>query len=185
MAAAFGSRSLDLDTFDQRNRIRHLAVEADVTVVPPASSPYSRGGDAALVDGIRGSIDRRGGDWQGYEEQDFEATIDLGTPTPIQEVKVGFLQNSGSRVFLPTGAEISVSEDGVTFESLGIWTHEIPWNAYTAQRHFFEARAASEGEEPPTARFVRVRAMNRGLTPTGHSRAGEPAWLYVDEIIVR
>ena len=185
MAAAFGRRSLDLDTFDERNRVRHLAVGAQVTAVPPAGSPYSRGGDAALVDGIRGSIDRRGGDWQGYEEQDLEVTIDLGAPTPIHEVKVGFLQNSGSRIFLPTGAEITVSDDGVTFESFATWTHEIPWDDYTAQRHYFEARAASEGEEPPTARFVRVRALNRGLTPTGHGRAGEPAWLYVDEIIVR
>jgi beta-galactosidase len=185
MAAAIGNRSLDLDTFDDRNRVRHLAVKAELATVPTASSPYSRGGDAALVDGIRGSIDRRGGDWQGYAEQDFEATIDLGVSTPVREVKVGFLQNSGSRVFLPTGAEIMVSEDGVAFESFGTWTHEVPWDDYTAQRHYFEARTASEGNEPLTVRFVRVRAVNRGLTPTGHDRAGEPAWLYVDEIIVR
>ena len=133
----------------------------------------------------RASIDRRGGDWQGYEEQDFEATVDLGAPTPIHNVKVGFLQSAGSRVFLPTEVEITVWEDGQTFESLGTWTHEIPWDDYTVQRYYFETRAESGAEQAPVARFVRVRAVNRGLTPTGHSRAGEPAWLYVDEIIVR
>ncbi len=185
MAAAVGGRSLDLDTFDERNRVGHLAVEADVETDPPAGSPYSRGGDAALVDGIRGSIDRRGGDWQGYEQRDFAATIDLGARTPMRGVKVGFLQSAASRVFLPTEVEISVSEDGETFESIGTWTHEVPWNDYTAQRHYFEAVVSKEDGGSTMARFVRVRAVNRGLAPPAHGGAGQAAWIYVDEIIVR
>ncbi len=186
VAAALARRSLDLDTFDERNRVRHLAVGTAVEAVPAASSPYSRGGDAALVDGIRGSIDRRGGDWQGYEERDLEAVVDLGAPTAVRRVKVGFLQNAWARVFLPTEVEISVSEDGETFSSLGTLTHDVPWDDYTPGRHYFEAPAEPDsGDEPPAVRFVRIRAANRGLTPAGHDRAGESAWLYVDEIIVR
>jgi hypothetical protein len=39
-----------------------------------------------------------------------------------------------------------------------------------------------EGTGP--ARYVRVRARNRGLLPDWHPAAGEYAWLFVDEIVV-
>jgi beta-galactosidase len=186
MAAAVGRRSLALDDFDERNRVSHLAVGAAVEAEPPASSPYSRAGDAGLVDGIRGSIDRRGGDWQGYEREDLRATVDLGTVRPVQSVKVGFLQSARARVFLPIGAEIEVSEDGQGWTQLGTWTHEVAPADYVAQRHYFEASVSADGAgEAGDVRYVRLRARNLGLAPAGHDREGEPAWIYVDEIIVR
>ena len=88
IASTVGRRSLKLETFAKRNLVDHLARGRPLTVVTPASSPYSRGGDPALVDGVTGSIDRRGGDWQGYEEQDLEVVVDLVRP-------VGFLEEQG------------------------------------------------------------------------------------------
>ena len=35
-----------------------------------------------------------------------------------------------------------------------------------------------------TARYVRVIAQNRGVCPFWHPKAGEPAWLFEDEIVV-
>ena len=35
-----------------------------------------------------------------------------------------------------------------------------------------------------TARYLRVRAANVGTLPAGHRAAGQPAWLFVDEILV-
>ena len=72
-----GRRSLKFETFAERNLVDHLAAGGAVrrdagqfTVFPRRrSGPGGRG---------TGSIDRRGGDWQGYEEQDLEVVIDLG-----------------------------------------------------------------------------------------------------------
>jgi hypothetical protein len=152
-----------------------------VALPQPQSSPYSAGGDAALVDGIRGSIDYRGGDWQGYESKDFEAVVDLGTPQKVATVKCGFLQNAGARVFLPTRVDIEVSEDGRNFEPVASLGHDVPLDTAAALRKYFEATVRSARP----ARFVRVRAANIGRCPKGHEREGAPAWLYVDEIIVR
>ena len=60
-AAAVNSRGLALDHFGERNLVPHLARGRPVQVEPTSSSRYSAAGDAGLVDGIRGSIDRRGG----------------------------------------------------------------------------------------------------------------------------
>jgi len=184
MASAVGRRSLKLETFAERNLVDHLARGASLTVVTPASSPYSRGGDPALVDGVRGSIDRRGGDWQGYEEQDLEVVIDLGTSVPVKRVKIGFLQVLWARIFLPSAVEVSLSEDGETFTTLGTSIHDIAPDDQTDRRHYFEAIGEPGEEGRSVARFVRVRAVNIGRAPPDHERSGEPAWLYADEVIV-
>ena len=36
-----------------------------------------------------------------------------------------------------------------------------------------------------SARYLEVRASNLGKIPAGHPAAGQKAWLFVDEIIVR
>ena len=38
--------------------------------------------------------------------------------------------------------------------------------------------------EPKTCRYVRVVAKNYGIIPSGKPGAGNPAWLFVDEIEV-
>jgi beta-galactosidase len=184
MASAVGRRSLKLETFSERNLVDHLARGALLTVTTPASSPYSRGGDPALVDGVTGSIDRRGGDWQGYEEQDLEVVIDLGAPTPIERVRVGFLQVVWARIFLPSAVEVSLSEDGETFVPLGTAVHDVQLDDTTDRRHRFEVIRDSGKDAQSVARYIRVRAVNLGRAPPEHERSGESAWLYVDEIIV-
>jgi hexosaminidase len=136
------------------------------------------------VDGIRGSIDRRGGDWQGYEEQDLEVVIDLGASVPVERVKVGFLQVVWARIFLPSAVEVALSEDEETFATLGTVIHDIAPDAPMDLRHYFEVIGIPGEEGRSTARFVRVRAVNIGRAPPDHERSGEPAWLYADEIIV-
>ena len=184
MASAFGRRSLKFETFAEQNLVEHLARGAPLTVVTPSSSPYSRGGDPALVDGVRGSIDRRGGDWQGYEEKDLEVVIDLGESQSIERVKIGFLQVVWARILLPSVVEVSLSEDGETFSTVGTATHEVATDDPMDQRHYFEVIADSGEKGPSVARFVRVRAVNLGRAPPDHELSGEPGWLYADEIIV-
>jgi hexosaminidase len=184
MASAVGRRSLKFETFAERNLVDHLARGATLSVVTPASSPYSRGGDQALVDGVRGSIDRRGGDWQGYEEKDLEVVIDLGASQPIERVKIGFLQVVWARIFLPSAVEVSLSEDGETFATLGTAIHDVASDEPMDLRHYFEVIGEPGEKGRRHARFVRVRAVNIGRAPPDHELSGEPAWLYADEIIV-
>jgi hexosaminidase len=141
--------------------------------VTPQSAPYSAGGDAALTDGVRGSIDRRGGDWQGYEG-DFEATVDLGETVVLRSVKTGFLQNPGYGIILPASVDVQVSEDGVTFSTIATLGHAIPRDRSGAIRHAFETTVDSV-----RARYVRVTAVNVG------DAEGDATWLYVDEIMIR
>ena len=186
-ADAVASRSLALDDFGERNRVDHRARGRPVEVEPAASSRYSAAGDAGLVDGIRGSIDRRGGHWQGYQADEITAVIDLGDGEAIEAVKVGFLQHSGSGVYYPSRVEVAVSEDGETFGEVvvrDVWGVESVRGTRPdppeGGRIYVEITVASL-----TARALRIRIEALGDVPEGWPSSGQTAWTYVDEIIVR
>jgi hexosaminidase len=145
----------------------------------PQTSAYSAAGLAGIVDGIRGSIDYRGGDWQGFEGKDVELLIDLGDRRTIGQIKAGFLQNIGPRIFLPARVAFDVSDDGQQFREVAEVSHAVPLDAATPVRHAFDARPGA------VARYVRVRISAVGVCPPGHPQAGAAAWVYLDEVIVR
>jgi hexosaminidase len=177
LRAALDQRRLDSGDHGERNRTAHLARGRPIVVAHPQRARWSSGGDAALVDGIRGSIDYRGGDWQGYETSDLDVVVDLGELRAVSSVKVGFLHRPGSGIFLPGSVEVAVSADGERYEAAGRVTGiDPPADAVT--RWYAPVRLSV-----PRARFVRVRATNVGRRPAGG--AGDPAWLFVDEVIVR
>ncbi len=211
-ADAIWDRSLALDHFGEVNRVEHLARGRPVEVDPASSSRYSAAGDAGLVDGIRGSIDRRGGHWQGYRADEVTAVIRLaegaeagavpmeaapaeGAPpgdvvptgaVPVEAVKVGFLQHPGSGVYHPRRVEVAVSEDGVAFGEAV--EGEVVGGG----------RAGPDGDPPAggrlyvnvplggrMARAIRVRIHAFGRIPDSWPSGGSAGWTYIDEIIVR
>jgi hypothetical protein len=173
-------RTLELDHFAERNRVRHLAFDRPVTVAHPSSPRYSAGGDAALTDGIRGSIAYRGGEWQAYEGVDFEAVVDLESSERLGSIKTGFLHRPGSRILLPTEIEYALSEDGGAFDVVAAYTARPDLDANGASRHYFEKTLDGR-----SARYVRVRAKNPGRSPSTPGDEGRPAIINVDEIIIR
>ena len=177
--ASVALRSLLLDDFGERNRAAHLARGRPVRVEPAASSPYSAAGDAGLVDGIRGSIDRRGGHWQGYRAETVTARIDLDGVQAVESVKVGFLQHPGSGVYFPRRVEVAVSEDGVTFGDPVVQAVAQDGPPQHARRYVTVLTGSAQ------ARAVRVRIHGAGEVPAGWAHAGQMAWVYADEVIVR
>ena len=182
-------RSLALDDFGERNLVDHLARGRPVDVVPASSSLYSAAGDAGLVDGVRGSIDRRGGHWQGYQADEITAVIHLGDGATFEAVRVGFLQHPGSGVYFPRRVEVAVSEDGESFGRPVV--REVGGGAAGAGTGS-DAEAPEGGRiyvEIPIAaaraRALRVQIEALGRVPRSWPSAREMAWTYVDEIIIR
>ena len=171
---------LGLASFAAENRVAHLARGASVRSSVPMTSTYSAAGLEGIVDGYRGSIDYRGGDWQGFEGKDIELVVDLGDAKVIKEINAGFLQNLGPRIFLPTRVVFDVSQDGEQFTHMSIVPHSVAIDAAAPVRHAFLTQPSGV-----LARYVRLRISAIGVCPPGHEQAGAPAWVYLDEVIVR
>ncbi len=151
-----------------------------VTVPSGYSTQYTGGGDNAIVDGIRGTINFSSGEWQGVQGKPYEAVVDLGRETLVSEVGGGFLQSVGSWIWMPQRIEIAASNDGVNFNVIADLEPKFP-----LQTPDKAVRDFTQKITPIKTRYIRIRAFNFGKIPQWHLGAGGDPWIFIDEIIVR
>ncbi|MBA2737408.1 MAG: glycoside hydrolase family 92 protein [Pyrinomonadaceae bacterium] len=151
-----------------------------VKILSKYNRQYTGGGDEGLIDGIRGTTNFASGEWQGYQNQDFIAVIDLQKETEIKSVGGGFLQDARPWIWMPTRIEFEVSDDNVNFRKIAeIKTDVAPEDMKPQIKDYLQNIA------PTKARYVRVKAVNLGEIPAWHPGAGSDAFIFVDEIFVR
>ncbi len=157
----------------------HRASGRKVDLLQHPSRRYAGHGPLTLVDGLHGSLNHVDGHWLGFEQSDVEAVIDLGKIEAVHGVKTTFLESRGSWIFPPLAVEYAFSEDGDVYAVLAQLQEGAPAASDEANirvyEHHFDGLAA---------RFIKVKARNRGVCPPGHAGAGGRAWLFVDEIVV-
>lgn len=164
-------------------RCKHLALGKSPRLAHGPHPKRNQGGPKALTDGLLAACTTTDVGWLGFRGVDLEATIDLGKPTPIRKVAVRCLRELRSGIVLPRQLEVSVSDDGKTFRAIGARDIDDPFGPRKARK----ASVEEIGLDLPAtvARHVRVRAKTVGKLPKWHGARGAPAWMFVDEIVVR
>ncbi len=142
---------------------------------------YSAGGPNALIDGIKGSKDFRSGTWQGYEDKDVDAIIDLGEEQSIQKVSVNFLQDQRSFIFYPTEVFCYISTDNKNFQLVG----KQSTNA-TKRSEETRTTTITFDLKDRNAKYVKIFAKKLGRLPDWHSgyKSYGKSWIFVDEISI-
>ncbi len=163
----------------------HLYKHLGVLGAPLQSSEYSPyytgGGDRALVDGLLGSNDFRDGRWQAVQGDDLFIVLDLKEEREVKSVASNFLFYNNAWIFLPDSVAFEVSMNGENWESLA---SPLAFDFDQRIKNEVEVLRVKYDFESRKARFLRMRAYNRGKTPVWHDAPGEPAWLFCDEFIV-
>ena len=143
------------------------------------SDRYTGSGPLTLVDGLTGSIAHNDNYWQGWHEDDMDVTIDLSKVESLSRVSMGFLESHGSWIFLPTRVMVSFSDDGNSYRK------QIEIQIADGKRGGAANRVECESENlNVSARYVRVKAINRKKCPEWHPGSGGKTWVFSDEIIV-
>ena len=146
------------------------------------ANQYNAGGNNALIDGIRGTRDFRTGAWQGYQDNDVVAIVDLGSIKPIETITVNFLQDQGSWIFYPTEVECYVSPGKTFYKNLP--PQKIASEVRSEESELKSIRFDMKGY---SSRYVKIVAKNLGDLPSWH--LGAPfkgkAWIFVDEIEIK
>jgi len=155
-----------------------LPYDINITYHEPYSHQYTAGGDKGLFDTVRG-IPTAWGSWQGFFGKDFYATVDLGKIRKINSVTATFLQNAASWIWLPDEVTFEVSTDGKRFIKVGTYGHQVPYTDYDGIVLDFEQTFS----EP--VRYIRIRGKNIGDCPEWHPGAGNPTWVFIDEISIK
>jgi hypothetical protein len=149
-------------------------------VLQTAYAPsYAAAGPNTLIDKIRGSNDFRTGDWQGFQGKDVVAVVSFTEPRDIQSIGVSYLRDLRSWIFDPSSILIEFSVDGKTFTQAADFSIEKP---------------SKETEEKSLGNFVKSVALNKvkairytiknqGACPEWHLGAGNPTWIFLDELL--
>ena len=146
----------------------------------PTHPQYGANGPNSLIDGIRGSTNWRKGDWLGFWGEDAVAVIDLGSLQRITRLGAGFLQDSRAWILYPKQVQFYGSKDGESFELLGSVrnTHPVLDEELALKQLDITLKRAKK------YRYIKLQAENYGDLPPKHISAGEPAYIFVDEIII-
>ena len=162
-------------TFYKINPNRTIALKTEY------ANQYNGGGSYALIDGIKGSKDFRSGSWQGYEDKDVVAIIDLGEEQAIQSVNVNFLQDQRSFIFYPTEVLCYISTDNQNYQLIG----KQSINAIKRSEEV-QLKSISFDLKEKNAKYIKVVAKKLGRVPQWHSgyQANGKSWIFVDEISV-
>ena len=163
-------------SFTTRSTVHKIQSDRDITILSRCSSQYTAGGPEGLIDGRRGGINWRTGGWQGYQDTDFRAVIDLRRVRPLKKVGAGFCQDARSWIWMPREVLFEASEDGEHYREIARIANKVEEKDLKVQTWDCEARANVK------ARYIRVSAVNIGTIPEWHPGAGYPGFIFIDEI---
>ncbi len=169
------------------------ATARPITLSVPPNERYNEGGAFTLVDGISAQEKRVNTEWLAWKEG-VTITVDLGSVQEVTYVGIGALNETHSWIHAPKAIEFLVSTDGKNYTSVGMaipTMREIPViPADPIKRRptimdKVQGRNVFAVEKPAQARYVRLEVLHSGLIPAGDPGAGNPAWMFLDEIEVR
>ena len=163
-------------SFTTRSTVSKIKSDRDIKILSRCSSQYTAGGPEGLIDGRRGGANWRTGGWQGYQDTDFEAVVDLRGVRKLSRVGAGFCQDARSWIWMPREVIFELSTDGVNYVEAARVANTVAEDDMTVQVWDCEARVNAR------ARYVRVRATNIGVIPDWHPAAGYPGFIFVDEL---
>ncbi len=145
----------------------HLALGKKVTYNLPYSNSYRAQKEESLVNGIRGSISYGDGQWQGFDTNDFDITIDLEKSIPLTSVAASFLQQVGPGIFIPSHVDLSLSDNGIDFHKVKTIENTVPKTEKVSTKEFNFTLTGEKG------RYIRLFAKNE-----------QHGFLFTDEVIV-
>lgn len=140
---------------------------------------YRFKGAETLVDGKVGTTVFSTGDWIGLYNENFEATVDLKSIQEVAEVVINTFVSPNDWIFGPKQFNVFLSNDGVHFTS--VYSKEIATALQADNAKILDLKATFESQK---ARYIKITAPIFEKIPQWHYAAGQPTFLFVDEIIV-
>ena len=158
------------------------STDKHVTYLTQPAPQYTENGPEGMVDNIFGTTNYRIGGWQGWQE-DMVATVELDKVQTIRSVGVDCLENMRSWVFFPKSVKVEYSLDGQKWQPYGEVENTQFAAVHARQEESVQHTFAVNGSAK--AKYLKITVKNYGSLPQWHVSAGQQAWVFVDEIIVK
>ncbi len=167
-----------ISSFVNKGTFSKTRTDIKLSLKIPYLDSYPAQGNNSLIDGIRGTINWRLGNWQGYQGNDLVAVIDLEAVKPVKQVTLSTLQDTKAWIVFPKFVECLVSDDGVNFKQAAVLPSKVAVDDLNVQTQNYTAVLNTR------ARFIKVIAHQYGALPAWHESKGSPSYIFADEIVI-
>ncbi|SMO35081.1 hexosaminidase [Saccharicrinis carchari] len=164
----------------RENIVFSQATTKPIEALQPVDKQYSFKGISTLVDGLQGNDNYRTGRWIAFRRNDLEAVIDMKRPSSIKEASINTNVVKGDWIFDVREFSVQVSDDGIAYRTVA--TRSYP---SLSQNDADGIKTHTLKFEPVQARYVKVIAVPEKEMPAWHGGKGHPAYLFVDEIVLK
>lgn len=153
----------------------HKAIGKPIkTITEPSDKYASELREKALVNGVSFTASYGDGEWLGYEGNDAEFVIDLEEKQMVSEISMNFNNKVNDWVHHSNHVIILGSNDGETFNVIG------EKKLRKTGRSIVNATIKLSGE------FTQIKVIAKNqIIPEGFNGAGNPAWIFIDEVEIK
>lgn len=173
------SYGLNSESYPIYSEFHRANTKWKIDIKNPYVNQYSGGSENALIDGIRGNSDFRTGSWQGYFDADVDVSIDFKEKKEIHGVYLSVLQDVKSWIWFPKEVVFMMSKNGKD------WFPLRTVKNYESTDKFGNFLQEIGFEKDFSTRYLKIIAKNNGPCPEWHPGAGNPSYIFADEIIIK
>jgi len=157
--------------------IKHLGIGKKITVLHEPDINFAP--SKTMLDGEKANPLLFYEKWCGFKNHNLEAIIDLEEPLLIQKIKLRFLEDQDSWIFLPEEIIILTSMDGIHYDSLFYQKKKV--FEKKKQKQIYTCTKIANNL---TCRYIKVNTSALKQIPSWHDGKGTSAWMFIDEIII-
>ena len=180
----------------QLNLVDTLAVTAYGDTTQPRTLPnpnYSRDFPTVLHDSRLAIAGNYGEGWIGFYGRDsIDLDITLAKSATLQQLAIGLCHSPSDWVMMPDSIEMQFSSNGRRYSDWQTLTPLLTFDdpQHTSRRQTFTHRFLPRQDlfkkaEAHKVKYIRLRLHGQAALPAWHESAGSPAWIMIDEIIVK
>jgi len=146
------------------------------------ANQYAASGPNTLIDGVRGGLDFRTGDWQGYFGKDLQAVVSFDEARELSSIGISCIRDIKSWIFYPTKIGISYSIDGKKYTKLP----DLNYSEATSDDYEPKVKVCMQDlKKPTTIKYIKYTIYNPGKCPEWHLGNGNDSWIFLDEFIFK
>lgn len=168
-------------TFSEKQLFQITAVPDSFSLHAVPDTNYRGRGQVSLFDLQKGTRDIRDGRWLGFR-MDSVVVLDVFFKAPVlyKRLMVSTLFDPNAWVFPPAAIEVLGAEAGKDLKPMGVWSAKMgpEWKERPSRYDLYQKVVL----RPVAVERLVIRIIPFGPLPEGHSGAGQPAWLFLDEI---
>ena len=163
------------EIFYRKTAARITDFELLSSTVPPYAA------ENILSDNAVGSFDFRDGSWNGFLKSDSRSgdmIAEFSIPEGVKEIGISCLTDYGAYILFPTKIELYDISTG---------NDELVYSKNVYSKKFDEEKGPLYTYRVPVnkkIKKVRLKVISNKKLPKGHPAEGEPAWLFIDEVML-